>query len=433
MANLGDPCGGGPTADTSETIAKLVSFLCENKWENAGKLQVAHFAGVRGVRTVRNLDYSAGETLIDMPFKSLFISLITLMDDNGFRKHCLERLEGNIVSTQLLLAVYVVYQKHLGDKSKWQAYIESLPRTMSTPHFCTQTELDCVPLVRHLVSKAVQGIFKSFEDGFARTTCECCGMKLIDIITRDELILMFFLVNSRSVYCDPRIIKNNCSGKLPVADEPNMALAPFLDMINHSDSVETESQLYLEKDTSQLRYRLITKTALNCTEEIVISYGNHENFKLLMEYGFVIVGNRHEKIDLSIDQIENFMRNYPRFFHQKKVAFIKDQGMHQEVFISADGLSYNLEVIFKIFKSAALTEKSLSEVAYQQSTTTVPVDESVDVEMQLYLYLIDRFKRTADALNGLQQLSESGVVLREFFEERIRFLSRLIREIESNK
>lgn len=420
------------TIDESIQILNLMQFLEANKWQNDGLLRVADFPETgRGIRTIGDEAFYPSDTLIDMPFKSVFISLITIMEDKGFRNHCLSKLEAN-VSTQLLLTVYVLYQQHLGDKSGWQAYIDTLPLSLSTPHFCKQEELDCVPMVRHLVTNAVQDIINSFQSAFDRSLCQCCGGKLVDIISKDQLLLMYFLVNSRSVYCDPVIIRNNCPGRLPLSDEPNMALAPFLDFFNHSDSVETESNLFLDKRRSELRYELITNTAMASSGQLFISYGNHCNFKLLMEYGFVIEGNQHEKIDLSMDQIENFMKSYPKFYHAKKVVFIKSQKMHSEVFISSEGMSYNLETIFKIFKSAGLTEKSLSELVYKNSTT-VPIDDSVDLEKDLYSYLIGRFSLAEGALNKIEQLTESGKMLKEFFSGRIRFLRKLVTDIEERE
>lgn len=427
--SLGDinrrPCAW--SEDDSEPIKQLMQFLGQNKWRNEGELKVAGFPGTgRGIRTGRKRDYQVDETLIDMPF-SVFISLITLMDDKGFRKHCLDNLESGSSSTQLILTVYVLYQQHLGDKSKWRAYIESLPESLSTPHFCTQSELDCVPMIRSLVAKSIQDINSAFKSAFASSTCECCGHKLVDLISTDKLLLMYYLVNSRSVYCDPRLIRSHCIAPLPSSDEPNMALAPFLDLFNHSDAVETESLLYLDKKTSQLHYQLVTKTEMSGSGQLFINYGNHDNFKLLTEYGFIIEGNRHEKIDLSMPQIEDFMRSYPKFYHAKKVAFIKSQDMHSKVFISEEGLSYNLETILKIFKSAGLTEKSLSEVVYQQSS--VPVDESVNLEGELYSYLISRFQRAEGALSGIEQLTEGGLMMRELFRGRIRLLAKLRKEV----
>lgn len=420
---------GATSPVDSGPIVQLMQFLCENKWQNEGQLQAVDFPGTgRGIRTARNRDFEPDETLIDMPFRSIFISLITLMEDKGFRTHCVDKLakDSGTVSTQVILTVYVLYQRHLGDKSKWKAYIETLPKSLSTPHFCQHVELDCVPMIRGLVSKSVQGLSDAFNSAFSPCSCECCGQKLVDLISPDELLLMFYLVNSRSVYCSPGIIRGHCLDLITLSDEPNMALAPFLDLFNHSDAVETESSLCEDKQ-GELRYQLVTKTGMSCTTQLFINYGNHDNFKLLMEYGFIIEGNRFEKIDLSLGQVEDFMRGFPKYHHAKKLAFIRDHGMHSEVFVSAEGLSYNLEMIFKIFRSAGLSEKSLSEVVYQQST--VPMDESVNLKGELYSYLISRFERAEAALSGIEQLTDSGRMLLGFFRGRIRLLSRLREEI----
>lgn len=408
--------------DDSDVVVNLMQFLSANNWQNEGKLQVANFPETgRGIRTANGTDLWPDDTLIDMPFKSIFISLITLVEDKGFKRDCLDKLNGT-VSIQLLLSVYLAYHRELGGNSKWKPFLDSLPTSLTTPHFCNEPELDCVPMVKYLVRKSIQEIMDAFTSSFS--SCTLNGKKFTDLFAQQELLLMFFLVNSRCVYCDPRVIRNNCKSNVAfLSDEPNMALAPFLDLINHSDTVETESNLYLDKKSAELRYELVTKSAMSGSRQLFISYGNHDNFKLLMEYGFIIDGNRHEKIDLSSDQIENFMRSHPKFYHAKKMAFIKSQEMHLEVFISEEGPSYNLESIFKIFKSAALNEKSLSEVVYQE--TTIPIDDSVDLERDLYSYLINRFERAKVALEGIEQLSASGALLKEFFAVRVRFLSKL--------
>ncbi|KAI9142255.1 hypothetical protein BKA69DRAFT_295503 [Paraphysoderma sedebokerense] len=65
---------------------------------------------------------------------------------------------------------------------------------------------------------------------------------------------------------------------------PSISLIPFLDMLNHDPSAEVK----LFFDTSDMRFKIITAIPLERGQQVFISYGKHDNWRLLVEYGFIV-------------------------------------------------------------------------------------------------------------------------------------------------
>ena len=79
----------------------------------------------------------------------------------------------------------------------------------------------------------------------------------------------------------------------------SLALAPFLDMFNHSSDANTK--MYIDFDNEL--YILKTLNSFRKHQQIFIKYGPHSNLKLLIEYGFIIPCNHYDFIEFSFDDV----------------------------------------------------------------------------------------------------------------------------------
>jgi len=109
-----------------------------------------------------------------------------------------------------------------------------------------------------------------------------------------------------------------------------MALAPLLDMFNHTPEVQVKvgvspSTVYKEgvytitsTNTSYKKYDQVRFHQLNDNEEInfspfslqvFINYGPHDNLKLCFEYGFTLNDNPHDAVPIELADLTCHMKN----------------------------------------------------------------------------------------------------------------------------
>lgn len=410
-----------PVAETAGEVIELCKFVSQKGWQNQHKLAIYKFPGTgRGIKSAHN--FRAKEILIELPFDGLFISLVTVLEDLSFMELC-----GNIntrsIGIQLLLTAYLLFQKHLGINSKWYPYIDSLPKDLTNPHFCSITELSCVPKIKTIVISDLNNLNKSFHMNFSNSGCSDCSKSFLDFVSEDELKLMYYLVNSRSVYVDPEIVRAKCAklqGFDIISDELNMALAPFLDFFNHSDKADTISEMVHSIDSMQ--YRLITKTAYKRHEQIFISYGPHSNMKLYLEYGFFIANNCHDKIDAELDDVLRFY-DYAKHMdleRDNKLLFILRHKLSSEMFVSRDGASYNLGFVLFILNCNKFNEKIFVKYLY----TELPNDDIAILQKKFLFYLEQRIEASVKNLERIT-LTHSGSILLDFLKSNLLFLTDL--------
>ncbi|KAJ2613018.1 hypothetical protein EV177_002715 [Coemansia sp. RSA 1804] len=85
----------------------------------------------------------------------------------------------------------------------------------------------------------------------------------------------------------------NIASQIP-APQDTVALAPFLDFLNHSNEARVTTSFDLA--SRQFVIRTLTPYKRGC--EVFISYGPHDNSFMLAEYGFVLAGNPFQGLEL---------------------------------------------------------------------------------------------------------------------------------------
>ncbi|XP_023175991.2 SET domain-containing protein 4 [Drosophila hydei] len=404
-------------------------------WRNETRLSALNFAQTGRGLCSKSKSFQAGDELIRLP-ASCLISIATLEADEGFKQLFNRDLfdKDARISFQALVACYLLYQGHLYEStndSPWSAYLDTLPSSYTTPYFCAINELQCLPeaLLERTVAqnRQIREYYQLLKALVGEQHCKCCGQRYCeDIWTLAAYKRAYFTVNTRSVYIDARQLKQTKSHfQLLINGSSNLALAPFLDLFNHSDSVQTTAVLYSKSQEYVLTLEASSKTVLKPYEQLYISYGALPNLKLITEYGFYLERNAHDYFEFSLQDIEQLIVHNKELatqnYHRNIFKFIREHNLMDQMFVHIqDGCSHNLRVVLHlIFKQQAYFPNVLNQIAFGD------VEQFNDVQPELsYLltYKMKEYQGFVDALRRLSQLTQSGTVALGYLIECLRYL-----------
>lgn len=337
--------------NNDQIYTEISRSLHRDGWRNETLLKIGEFALTgRGVYSTKSL--RPNDLLISLPIESM-ISIVTMERDMEFRELINSTFSGKnqSVTSQSLLAIYLLYLKHHRRKMD---YINTVPRSFSVPYFCATDERSAmIGPIKEEMSKQqriIQNDFETFRQCFGQMCCSRCDQKYFcDIFMLDEFEWAFFAVNSRSVYFSPDIVTGmhvECELRLWLKNEPTLALAPFLDLLNHSSEARTTVSFQIPSSRNG-RYELYTAVPFHKYEQIFISYGALDNAKLLTDYGFFLPNNPNDFIE--IDATETCVGQYIDRIPYKMKMFLKNNNLDKNLYISrANGFSHNLKLLIYI-------------------------------------------------------------------------------------
>ncbi|XP_053953607.1 SET domain-containing protein 4 [Anastrepha ludens] len=425
-----------------DKVAPLIHQLSWLGWRNSNQLTARNFPTTgRGICS-KTSTFSVGDALITLPLKCL-VTISTLEEATHFKAQfdASKFHKDQKVPFQALLALYILHQKHLEGASHLHMYVNSIPKYFSTPYFCPKAELQRLPeeILEKTVeqNRLIRESYACLKSIFLNNQCSYCGQFYFDeIYTLDEFKWAYFAVNTRSVYVFSRLFKpDKCFFQPLLNDEPNMALAPFLDLFNHSVDVSTSADLLPTGPNKQLEFVLTlenTKSVFPPRSQLFISYGALSNYKLLTEYGFFIPHNPHDYFVFSLTDVEEFLKQDKTYrsvmLHRNKFVFIRNHNLHDEMFVHLDdGASHNLCVVLHLL----LHEQSsyanvLNQVAFGAAEKLANVEEDV---RSLVAFKIKEYKIFIGDLEKLHALSECGKVAKGYLEECVRFLEEYLAKI----
>lgn len=422
----------------------LYKFLSLRGWENTNHLTVSTFPTTgRGLYSKQNL--SEHDLIIELPHRSM-ISYLTLERDNDFiALFSFDDFEaGKIqVTFQSLLALFLQQQVLKGDASEWIAYIRTLPETFTTPYFCNKIELYHLP--ESLLEKVVEqneSIKRNFQELMKLVRCDAR-----ETFTLDTFKWAYFVCNSRSVYVKGKLLEplvDRLHFKELLSDAPNMALAPLLDLLNHSDQATTKSQLtqsdgFIEKNCVKIKdgevslnYQLHTMKSVKKFNQIFINYGSFNNSKLLLEYGFVLLDNQMDFLEFSLDDINAYIKSHSQLrtllIPKHKYKFIRDHELEQQMFIDAnDGLNHNFQAVLAILL-VPQNLYNLTQIAFGDDLNFEDIKHHA-------IEIVKRKKLDFEKLrSGLEQqnvLSGSGKACLEYFKESMTLVDKVSELVEN--
>ena len=109
----------------------------------------------------------------------------------------------------------------------------------------------------------------------------------VPTVSYDGYLFNWFIVSTRTFYyTSPEIEING-----PLDSDDCLALVPYADYFNHAN-------LGCQVKYSESGYEVFADRQIEKGEEVYLSYGNHNNDFLLVEYGFLLEQNQYDEISL---------------------------------------------------------------------------------------------------------------------------------------
>nr|XP_012638381.1 SET domain-containing protein 4 isoform X1 [Microcebus murinus] len=284
-------------------------------------------------------------------------------------------------SPLLALCTFLVSEKHAGDQSPWKPYLDILPKAYTCP-VCLEPELVNL-LPKPLKAKAeeqrvrLQEFFASARDFFS--SLQPLFAEAVDsIFSYSALLWAWCTVNTRAVYLRPR--RQECLS----AEPDTCALAPYLDLLNHSSNVQVKAAFNEETRCYELR----SASSWRKHEEVFICYGHHDNHRLLLEYGFVSVHNPHACVYVSREILVKYLPSSDKQMN-KKISILKDHGFIENLTFGWDGPSWRLLTALKLLCLEAGKFTCWKKVLLGEVISDTNEKASLDIAQKICCYFIE--------------------------------------------
>jgi hypothetical protein len=148
-------------------------------------------------------------------------------------------------------------------------------------------------------------------------------------LSYDTFVYHWLLVSTRTFFFTSPKIKRK-----PLVRDDCLALIPLADLFNHAD-------VGCDVAFSPAGYSITAHLAIEAGEEVCISYGNHSNDFLLVEYGFMLSdGNQWDQIPLD-DVI------CPLLSAQQRVC-LEEEGFWAKYVLDAETVCYRTQVALRL-------------------------------------------------------------------------------------
>eukprot|EP01132_Coremiostelium_polycephalum_P002691 gene2691-3338_t len=296
----------------------MINWGHENDIEWNSKLKVYEFKNddnsvERGVISTSVIE--AGEVLVSVPSDLLIHSYTKPTVNLPIQ---FQQSVYNHFNSKQRIAFILIYEKLLKHHSKWFRYLDDIPNKYTTTATYTQNQINSLryPLYVEDATKLRNELLDSYNRYCSlineysgnqnekslivtidnnKEKDELYSIKITDLIDFNSYSWSWGVIQTRTYYYSGNLNKKNSNNSMN--DKDDCTLVPLADLFNHSSKVDTEA-VFNEK---LKRYQVITKSRFESNEQVFISYGKHNNFKLLNYYGFLIRGNDQESITIQID------------------------------------------------------------------------------------------------------------------------------------
>ncbi|XP_069886742.1 SET domain-containing protein 4 isoform X1 [Dipodomys merriami] len=356
-------------------------FIELKKWLKARKFEDTNLIPARFPGTGRGLmskiSLQEGQMIISLP-ESCLLTTHTVI--RSYLGPYITKWKPS-PSPLLALCTFLVSEKHAGDRSLWKPYLEILPKSYTCP-VCLEPEVvDLLP--QPLKAKAieqrahVQEFFASSRDFFC--SLQPLFVEAIDsIFNYSAFLWAWCTVNTRAVYLRPRLQK--CLS----AEPDTCALAPYLDLLNHSPHVQVQAAFNEETGSYEIR----AASRYRKHEEVYICYGPHDNQRLLLEYGFVSLHNPHACVYVSREILLKYLPQIDKQMN-KKISILEDHGFMENLTFGWDGPSWRLLTALKLLCLEAEKFMCWKQVLLGEIISYMNERKSLEVAQKICCYSIE--------------------------------------------
>lgn len=251
-------CQQKPVCNLSHTVVELNKWFrsnCKDSPEDTGQsLRLAHFSSTgRGLMATRPIQPKS--TLISIPLRLL---ITREKADVGLRD--ILNIDANL-PTHHLLAVFLMTENGKSSASSWEPYLKTIPQSYDVPFFCSNNEMLSLPekyihfcdAQRNVVINAYRLVrSKVIRKDFIPVSIQRQFYMQITLLhwviffqNFDDFCWAWFSVNTRAVF-------------FPVKDSrvSEMALAPLLDMFNHTAQVQVQVGVFPSSSFDEGVYKI---------------------------------------------------------------------------------------------------------------------------------------------------------------------------------
>lgn len=307
--------------DSHQEFIELKKWMILNGWKPLSCLcpAVFHTTG-RGLMATSNL--VSNQLIIQIP-RNLLITKEKVL------AYIPELIQYQLTSAECL-TFFLLKSK---EDRLYKAYISTLPSRFSVGELCGSNEVAILPVdIQNQIIFRQHYVFQKYKN-----FVELWKRIYDSTLALDLFQWAWYCVNTRAVFYQDTHQFNS--------GENNMALAPYLDMFNHSPNVDITAGF---NKASQC-YEICSKQSIKKYEQVFINYGAHDNQTLFLEYGFLTNKNMHDVVIFSekclLDQLPP-----ETFFTPKKIEFFK-QLPRNSLFCAPDGFSWNAQLAMTILFS----------------------------------------------------------------------------------
>lgn len=334
-----------PRVNSTKEYLELIDWMKKSGWKPSCKLVSAHFQNTgRGLMAKKKI--VAGSAIARIPYR-LLITVKTVLESAIRWIFDVKRF----FSTQQVLSTFLIWEAHLEHLSTWKNYIDCLPTTFSCPAFCDDVSwlptflLEKAEDVRGNISKTYSVIRESIQS----EKCAHCSREMSSIFTFQKYVWAWCIVSTRAVYLCPKF---NAQNYIMLSDENNLALAPYIDLFNHSYTADVKTCVI----ESEGVYQIETAVAFEKNSQVFINYGPLSNDRLFMDYGFIIPTNVQDSVVISYDVVLRAANDYTplnRHINEYRCKFLREKGLFTNVSCYAGGLSWDCQALIYVFSCAA--------------------------------------------------------------------------------
>ncbi|XP_057602235.1 SET domain-containing protein 4-like [Hippopotamus amphibius kiboko] len=353
---------------------ELKKWLKDRKFEDTNLIPI-RFPGMgTGRGLVSKTSLQEGHMIISLP-ESCLLTTDTVI--RSYLRPYIAKWQP-LPSPLLALCTFLVSEKHAGDRSPWKPYLEVLPKAYTCP-VCLEPEVVNL-LPEPLKAKAREQrtrlweFFSSSRDFFSSLQ-PLFSEAVESIFSYSALLWAWCTANTRAVYL--KRPWRRC-----FSAEPNTcALAPFLDLLNHSPDVQVKATFNEETRCYEIR----TVTSCGKHKEVFICYGPHDNHRLLLEYGFVAMRNPHACVYVLKDK---YLPSADKQMN-KKISILEDHNFVENFTFGWDGPSWRLLTALKLLCLEAEEFTCWKKVLLGEIISDTNEKTSLDIAQKICHYFIE--------------------------------------------
>jgi len=369
----------------------LCQWMKCNSWFPVAKLCLATFPDTgRGLMTLAPL--KPHDLIVKIPLKLLVTRARVL--------ELLPQLESLQLTTAELLTLFLL---HCKESSLNERYLSTLPKEFSIGALCSSEETLNLPhYLRNMLIPAQEYLLTKFR-------------KLKQIwkkIFHLELPMSMFhwawcSVNTRAVYYKDSHTRQS---------ENNMALAPYLDLLNHDPNAVVKAGF----NSKSQCYEIQTLQPIKKYHQVFINYGPHDNFKLFLEYGFIVPGNIHSTVEFGVDYLLSF---FPNAIYKMK-ELISQQS--KNLFCQREGFSWDAKLAVAILCSEPA---ELVQINHPYEINPIQHHLAETKSYQIVAGLLKQFEQhQGDSVHTTSSFSVAKMLL----EDTIDILKRALSAVQAN-